>query len=72
MNYFGKPEHSDLSRVPKTEKKTDTRQPGILTYLEYIESMSSGEIKKMKNQSPITQEDINSVDLDELSQQLQK
>ena len=63
MNYYGKPDPEDL-------KPTKREPSGPIGYTEYIE-MNAVEMKKFRHLKPITQDEINSVDMDNLILQLQ-
>lgn len=69
MNFYGKPDYEDLVPGPRTKVQRPKNRPKM-GYLEYLE-MTADEFKKFKHMEPIKMEEINNVDWDLLTIQLQ-
>ncbi len=66
----------EASRVRREARGTETAvalprpRPGRFTYLEFLEFSSAGEFRKYRELAPVTEEEIASVDWQELSRNL--
>jgi predicted P-loop ATPase len=64
--------HKRMKAISQNLKTAlDNHKPNKTTYLEYLEFASAAEFKRFKNLSPISQEEIEGIDWDELTDLLQ-